>query len=297
VSVTRSTFRFERSRLLRYWRAFLRTAPSSSRFRPTNTLRAGRSGRGGGSERERGRQLRLRLGRVFRIYQHSGHRFGCGFGPMGGDDTELRNTSSQTSGQPRRASATTAWTCCSTRAAWCRVHASAAASERRHRPRGIGAVRASSTSALAPQLASPPRPRPAPGPRRARQTAPRPLLGLAVRNTFSGASGTPPSRCPPSTTTPRGWPCTASRCCTFTQWRTSGIARSRRPVGSPARSGSPGHVHARHSAGTRRPLGPGGPAGLPRATRLLCAPRFPLSPFPFPGFSPAVSRGYPAPRV
>src|SRR5205823_6124218 len=36
----------------------------------------GVSGSGGGS-------FGLRLGRVFRIYQHSGHRFGCGFGPMG----------------------------------------------------------------------------------------------------------------------------------------------------------------------------------------------------------------------
>src|SRR2546425_776280 len=50
----------------------------------------GVSGSGGGS-------FGLRLGRVFRIYQHSGHRFGCGFGPMGpGRIPELRNTSSQT---------------------------------------------------------------------------------------------------------------------------------------------------------------------------------------------------------
>src|SRR6266550_4082746 len=50
----------------------------------------GVSGSGGGS-------FGLRLGRVFRIYQHSGHRFGCGFGPMGpGTIPELRNTSSQT---------------------------------------------------------------------------------------------------------------------------------------------------------------------------------------------------------
>src|SRR4029077_4418463 len=42
-----------RFRLLRCWRAFPRTTPSSSRFRPTNTLRAGRSGRGGGSEWKR----------------------------------------------------------------------------------------------------------------------------------------------------------------------------------------------------------------------------------------------------
>src|SRR2546426_1148239 len=50
----------------------------------------GVSGSGGGS-------FGLRLGRVFRIYQHSGHRFGCGFGPMGpGTIPGLRNTSSQT---------------------------------------------------------------------------------------------------------------------------------------------------------------------------------------------------------
>src|SRR5439155_23315176 len=42
-----------RSRRLRYWRASPRTAPSSSRFRPTNTPRADRTGRGGGSERAR----------------------------------------------------------------------------------------------------------------------------------------------------------------------------------------------------------------------------------------------------
>src|SRR5436189_75356 len=50
----------------------------------------GVSGSGGGS-------FGLRLGRVFRIYQHSGHRFGCGFGPRGpGTIPGLRNTSSQT---------------------------------------------------------------------------------------------------------------------------------------------------------------------------------------------------------
>src|SRR5437870_3406326 len=50
----------------------------------------GVSGSGSGS-------FGLRLGRVFRIYQHSGHRFGCGFGPMGpGTIPGLRNTSSQT---------------------------------------------------------------------------------------------------------------------------------------------------------------------------------------------------------
>src|SRR5256714_4686228 len=39
----------------------------------------------------------LRLGKVFRIYQHSVHRFGCGFGPWSpGSSPGLRNTSGQT---------------------------------------------------------------------------------------------------------------------------------------------------------------------------------------------------------
>src|SRR5437867_4004783 len=50
----------------------------------------GVSGSGSGS-------FGLRLGRVFRIYQHSGHRFGCGFGPRGPATIPgLGNTSSKT---------------------------------------------------------------------------------------------------------------------------------------------------------------------------------------------------------
>src|SRR5881392_1338189 len=50
----------------------------------------GVSGSGSGS-------FRLRLGKVFRIYQHSGHRFGCGFGPRArGRSPGLRSTRRQT---------------------------------------------------------------------------------------------------------------------------------------------------------------------------------------------------------
>ena len=147
--------------------------------------------------------------------------------------------------------------------------------------------RASSTSASRRSSASPPPPPPRSARRRRARSS-----GLAVRNTFSGASGNttvPMSR--PSTTTPREWPCTASRCCTFTQWRTSGMAaisetrwvtrseRIARATSTPATSG-------RNTSSTRTRR-----TGRPSASdTTCCAPH--VSPFPFPlsrAFSPAVS--------
>src|SRR3989440_225237 len=59
-------------------------------------VQVGADAEGGGSGSGSG-SFGLRLGRGFRIYQHSGHRVGCGFGPMGpGTIPGLRNTSSQT---------------------------------------------------------------------------------------------------------------------------------------------------------------------------------------------------------
>src|SRR6059058_1821878 len=160
------------------------------------------------------------FGQVFRIYQHSRHRFGCGFGPDPGLEARgLRNRKTYP-GKRSRASATTRSACCSsdrsvvssrTASAAARSGATGRVESARSRAARAWASRASSAGSMRePRWASR---------RRARSS------GLAVRNTFTGASGNttvPMSR--PSTTTPRGTPATASRCCTFTQFRTSRIA-------------------------------------------------------------------------
>src|SRR5205807_2503877 len=112
--------------------------------------------------------------------------------------------------------------------------------------------------------------------------------GLDVRNTFTGASGNttvPMSR--PSTTTPRATPATASRCCTFTQFRTSRIAaiaetwrvtRSERIAASTSTPATAGRKPS--STSTRR-------TGRSSASATICCGDHP-SPFPRPS-SPRLS--------
>src|SRR6266853_1067042 len=196
-----------RSRLLRCWRASPRTAPSSSRFRPANTLRAGRSGRGGGRERERERQLRAstRAGFPYLPAFRTPVRLRVWTKGPGDDPRAPEHKQPNLAGQPRPRQRYDRLDLLLERdPRGVEYHRVGSGSERRHRTRGIGAVPRLQHFGLLPQLGVP--------------TSRAPSSGLAVRNTFSGASGNttvPMSR--PSTTTPRRWPCTASRCWTFTQ--------------------------------------------------------------------------------